>query len=311
MTQLAQALDGRISAVAGPSGVGKSSIINALRLRTQQQQQHQSQHAQHTDEAQQADHAQQASHAQQEQQQADYVLMAHDRQDSGAQASSSFVSRHESLDTHQPPLPQSIEATEAMHRQTNDVSSDPNLEEQNHTRSGSASSDANHQDTIAKSVVSVHQDSQKAVMPSQSKHSHLEEAPQSLNRKLDSQHQQEDTGAVTASQALSQQSSNHTELLGHQQDGLSADSASLLGHETSAPRPSSSTPSDEASSSGRQEEEGWAKQRGSDGAGEGVQLQSVGAMSNIGRGMHTTRHVALLKVLCSHASHCIIVLADW
>lgn len=27
-----------------------------------------------------------------------------------------------------------------------------------------------------------------------------------------------------------------------------------------------------------------------------MQLQSVGEMSNIGRGMHTTRHVALLEV---------------
>ena len=307
MTELAQALDGRISAVAGPSGVGKSSIINALRLRAQQQQQQQqSQHALHTHGAQQANHAQQAHHAQQEQQQPNSFLSHQNRQDSGAEASSSFMSRHDSLDRHRPALLQADDPIDTVHRQKNAVTSDEKFGDQDHAASGSASSDPNHQDTITKSLVSRHKDSlASAATPSQHKQPPVEQASQSSKNALDLQHQEEEAYTAAAPQSSLQQSSNGIEPLGHQQDGLSADSAPRLHDEICAPRPSSSTPSDEASTSGRQEEEGWAEQRGSGGVGKGVQLQSVGAMSNIGRGMHTTRHVALLKVLCSHAHYSI------
>ncbi|KAL0055470.1 hypothetical protein WJX82_000836 [Trebouxia sp. C0006] len=48
--------------------------------------------------------------------------------------------------------------------------------------------------------------------------------------------------------------------------------------------------------SGQDEEADQVGMGAQRGVAEGVRLQSVGEMSNIGRGMHTTRHVALLEV---------------
>ena len=327
MPQLAQALNGRISAVAGPSGVGKSSIINALRLRAQQQhaqQAEEGQTAQHAQQAQQAEEgqtaqqaqqaglshdvqqAQQAQHAQHEQQpqqaqrtmqahQTDHQISQHSSQASSAASSSSSASNDTHLDRHQPSLVASSEATCRP-------SSEERFAQEWQQQSGTVSTAVlteDRQDSIGESALNASEHRTTPATPQRQRdrpqHEQLE--PNDHHNSLVLQDQQTDQDAATSSQAVFQHSTNGSERHGLPQQGSpAADSASGHSHETNGRHASHDGASEQASSSGSGEDDGWAKQWGSEGAGEGVQLQSVGAMSNIGRGMHTTRHVALLKV---------------
>ncbi len=258
MVQLAEALDGRISAVAGPSGVGKSSIINALRLRAQ--------------------HAQQAErdlqHGQPDKAQHD-VHVSHSNSSSDAIASPRAVQSAESANSKL----EYSEAGQAPARQQTASSIAP------HVSDATASS----HDTLIQTA---------DVASTSSQHPSQEDGEQ----------QQHSNDLIMPGQ---QQHSNETNA---GLDSHAASSRTLQNTEASSSSSSSSTAFGMPSHSSGQhleEEEEQVGMGAQSGVAEGVRLQSVGEMSNIGRGMHTTRHVALLEVhrssssdRCSSSPHC-------
>ena len=278
MSQLADALDGRISAVAGPSGVGKSSIINALRLRAQHAQPGQgTQQAQQAQQAQAAGHAQKAQHTQ-------HTLHDH----IGGSNSNS------NLNTASASSSQACEDTDADHS----VKVDRVSEVMQATLSGTAhrTSD-NGSDTASQAARTHPATASSSSAEQQYKNGLLPHASQQSGR-------DDESGAGPDPLAASSSSS-------------SVVSGSHDGNGTSSISPSSSLSITRSMLTGQQEDaqpsgpwsEDEARQRGPVGVGEGVQLQSVGEMSNIGRGMHTTRHVALLEVLqsCNYVFSCYFV----
>ncbi len=264
MAQLAEALDGRISAVAGPSGVGKSSIINALRLRAQ--------HAQHEQQPQREQHAQQAErdqqHGQPDKAQHDVpVSYSNSNSNSDAVASPRAVQSAESANSNL----EYSEAGQAPARQQSASSIAP------HALDAKASS----HDTLIQTADATSSSSQH---PSQE----------------DGEQQQHGNGLIIPGQ---QQHSNKPNA-GF--DNHASSSRTLQNTEASSSSSLSSTafgmPSHSSGQHLEEEEEEQVGMRGPSGVAEGVRLQSVGEMSNIGRGMHTTRHVALLEVHCSSSS---------
>ena len=328
MTQLALALDGRISAVAGPSGVGKSSIINALRLTAQRQSQ-QAEHAQHAQHAgnaeqhaQQTQHGQQAQHEQQPQQignaqQAEHaekaehaqhartILVQTERMEStGASFGSNSPAGTASIDDYQ------ITTLDTAHSREQDVSSshDLNMQDLLHGHSDSShcpEGDAANQPAEASSegsqlptpIPSQREQLQKQWLPPQAEQSLLQQ-----QNHLQALYQHRSSGSASTSQDLSRQSSSRPQPRSSSHDSSNAESPSWHSTESHEGHTSFSASLEQDSASGAEEGERQSRQWGSEGAGEGVQLQSVGAMSNIGRGMHTTRHVALLKV-CMQRLH--------
>lgn len=320
MTQLALALDGRISAVAGPSGVGKSSIINALRLTAQHQSQqaehaqqagHAEQHAQHgqqADDAQQIGHAQQAEHAlhAEHAQHAQDVFDQTERMESnGASSSSNTPAGTPSTNERQAtPL-------DAVHSTEQDVTSSHDFHMQGlmHGRPHSShcpEHDAANQPAEAMSegsqlptpIPSQMEQAQKQGLPPQAEQSLLQQ-----QNHLQALYDRRSSGSASISQDLSPQSSSRPQPLCSSHNSSNAGSPSWHSPESHEGHTSSSASLEQDSTPGAEKGEGQGRQWGSEGVGEGVQLQSVGAMSNIGRGMHTTRHVALLKV-CMQATHC-------
>ena len=282
MAQLAAALDGRISAVAGPSGVGKSSIINALRVRAQHAQHEQApQHAQHEQAPQHAQHAQYGPGAQQ----AQHEQLAEEAQ----QAQHSFG--HSSSNLNEDTAAVSSHLDEAADFHLTADSGEPSTTEHAAPSGTSAPMDdvSSHQGFTA----------QTAAAPSSSKQ-HPPQQDQHHSSDLSAEWTQQDRQQCNGpGAAVGRDASSSTNNLLHNTAGPSS--------VPSAPPPASSS-SVFASRSAQQErgeQRGDASGPGGVGAGalggiaEGVQLQSVGEMSNIGRGMHTTRHVALLEVHCS------------
>ncbi len=274
MGQLAEALDGRISAVAGPSGVGKSSIINALRLRAQ--------HAQHEQHPQHEQHAQQAKrdqqHGQPDKAQHDlHVGMGYSSSNSnfGATASSRAV--------------QSAESTEKSNQKYSEASQAP-ATEQNASSIAPHASDAtaSSHDTLTQTADVT---SSSSVHPSQEGGDQ-----QQPGNAWIMPGQQQHCNKPNAGLDNSSASSSHP----IQNDEASSSSSSAFG-----------MPSHSAEQHLEDEEEDQVGMGAQRGVAEGVRLQSVGEMSNIGRGMHTTRHVALLEVhrslssdQCSSSPHC-------
>ncbi|KAA6428226.1 MAG: ribosome biogenesis GTPase -like [Trebouxia sp. A1-2] len=249
MGQLAQALDGRISAVAGPSGVGKSSIINALRLRAQHERQQQ--HAQQAERNQQLAQPDKAQHDL-------HVGMGHSSFNSnfGGSASPRAVqsaepakSNQEYPETSQTPARQQIASSIAPH---------------------ASDATAFSHDTWAQTA---DVDSSSRLRPSQE----------------DGEQQQLGNGLIMPGQQ--QQSNKPNAGL----DSSASSSRTLQNNEASSSSFAFEMPSQSAGQ--HLEKEGEQVGMGAQsGVAEGVRLQSVGEMSNIGRGMHTTRHVALLEV---------------
>ena len=293
MAQLAAALDGRISAVAGPSGVGKSSIINALRVRAQHAQHEQApQHAQHEQAPQHAQHEQAPQHAQ------------HAQYGPGAQHA-----QHEQLAEEAQPAQHSPGlSTSNLNKDTAAVSSHLDEAADFHLTADSGDlSTTEHaapSGTSAPTVdVSSHQGStaQTAAAPSGSQQ-HLPRQDQHHSSDLSAEWMQQDRqqcngpGAAVGRDASS--SANNL------QDNT-ANPSSVPSSSPPPPPPSSYVFPSRSAQQELGEQQGDASGPGEVGAGglggvaEGVQLQSVGEMSNIGRGMHTTRHVALLEVYCS------------
>ncbi len=272
MGQLAEALDGRISAVAGPSGVGKSSIINALRLRAQHAQQ--PQHKQH---AQQAERNQQ--HGQPDKAQQDvHVSMGHSNSSSNSNSGA----------TASPRDVQSAEPAEESNQNYSEASQPPATEQASSNIAPDASDlTASSQDTLTQTA---------DVAPSSSLHPSQEDGEQQQpGNGVSIPAQQQHSNKPNAGLDNSSASSSHT----LQNDEASSSSSFAFG-----------MPSHTAGQHLEEEEEqvGMGAQSG---VAEGVRLQSVGEMSNIGRGMHTTRHVALLEVhrssssdRCSSSPHC-------
>ena len=274
MGQLAEALDGRISAVAGPSGVGKSSIINALRLRAQ--------HAQHEQHPQHEQHAQQAKrdqqHGQPDKAQHDlHVGMGYSSSNSnfGTTASSRAV--------------QSAESTEKSNQKYSEASQAP-ATEQNASSIAPHASDAtaSSHDTLTQTADVT---SSSSVHPSQEGGDQ-----QQPGNAWIMPGQQQQCNKPNAGLDNSSASSSHP----IQNDEASSSSSSAFG-----------MPSHSAEQHLEDEEEDQVGMGAQRGVAEGVRLQSVGEMSNIGRGMHTTRHVALLEVhrslssdQCSSSPHC-------
>ena len=260
MRQLAEALDGRISAVAGPSGVGKSSIINALRLRAQHERQ--PQHEQH---AQQAKRDQQ--HGQPDKAQHDlHVSMGHSTSNSnfGDSASPRAVQSAE-------PAKSNVEYSEAS---------------QAPARQQTASSIAPHaSDTTASSHDTL---TQTADMISSSRLRPSQEG---------GEQQQPGNGLLSPAQQY------HSSKPNAGLDNNASSSRTLQNNQASSSSSAFGMPSQSAGQHVEEEEEqvGMGAQSG---VAEGLRLQSVGEMSNIGRGMHTTRHVALLEVSYSSSPLC-------
>ncbi len=262
MVQLAEALNGRISAVAGPSGVGKSSIINALRLRAQHaQHERQPQHAQHERQPQ---HAQQTERAQQQGQpdkaQHDVRVSMHHSSSNpnfGAIASQRAV--------------QFAEPTEESNQQYSEASQEPTTEPAaSNVVPHASDATASSQDTLTQTADVA---STSRLHPSQE----------------DEEQQQPGNGLIMPGQ---QQHSNEPSA---GPGNHASSSRTLQNNEASS---SSSAFGILSHSAGQhlEEEEEQVGMGAQGGVAEGVRLQSVGEMSNIGRGMHTTRHVALLEV---------------
>lgn len=277
MSNLAAALDGRISAVAGPSGVGKSSIINALRLRAQR--------PDRAAETAPAVHAERpfSQHAQ------------HD-------AASSNGSRPAvSADSETP----TMEASESHTAADQDDTAETQLtasssQRKDETATASTSyhahqrSSQQHKSNKANAEMSVSSGADSSAMAVAPANEHLSDTAHEDNSQTQS-----------ASQGRSQN--------GHSRSSSSSSSSSssmlpaASANEAPAPAPSLA-PAASADQAARQEEEqqnpqqlSYWRQRGAggaEGAVQGLQLQSVGDMSSIGRGMHTTRTVALIEVRC-------------
>lgn len=275
MAQLAAALDGRISAVAGPSGVGKSSIINALRVRAQRAQHEQApQHAQH------AQHGQGAQHAQHHQ----LAEEAQPAQHSTGRSNSNLNENAAAVSSH---------VDEAADFHLTADSGEPSTTEHAASSGTTAPMDdaPSHQLSTA----------QTAAAPSSSKQ-HPPQRDQHHSSNLSAEWMQHDrqqcngSGAAVARDASS--SANNL------QDNT-ANPSSVPSSSPPPPPPSSYVFPSRSAQQERGEEQvdagglGGVNAGGVGGGAGGVQLQSVGEMSNIGRGMHTTRHVALLEVHCS------------
>lgn len=258
--QLAQALDGRISAVAGPSGVGKSSIINALRLRAQ--------HAQHERQPQ---HAQQAER---DQQQGQPDKAQHDVHVSMGYLNSS--SNSNSGASASPRAVQSAEPAESI-QQYSEASQAPATQQAASSIAPNASDvTASSQDTLTQTA---------DVTSSSSQHPSQEDG------------KQQQPGNGLSMRAQQQHSNKPNAGL----DDNASSSRTLQNNEASSSSSAFEMPSHSAGQHLEEEKEqvGMGAQGG---VTEGLRLQSVGEMSNIGRGMHTTRHVALLEVYCSRSS---------
>ena len=284
MAQLAAALDGRISAVAGPSGVGKSSIINALRVRAQHAQHEQApQHAQHEQAPQHAQHAQHGQgpkHAQHEQ----LAEMAQQAQHSTGHTNSNLNENAAAVSSH---------FDEAAAIDLTADSGEPSTTEHAAPSGTSAPMDdvSSHQGSTA----------QTAAAPSSSKQ-HPPQQDQHHSSDLSAEWTQQDRQQCNGSgAAVGRDASSSANNL---QDNT-ANPSSVPSSSPPPPPPSSYVFPSRSAQQELGEQQGDASGPGGVGAGglggvaEGVQLQSVGEMSNIGRGMHTTRHVALLEVHCS------------
>lgn len=304
MPQLGQALDGRISAVAGPSGVGKSSIINALRLTAQRQSQqaehagHAQQHVQQTEHGQQTEHAQQAGHTQHAH---NASAQTEQRKSNGASSSSSPAGTV-STDERQ------MLDLDAVHSRGQDIISSHESNMQGPIQYHSDSPCTEHDTANLPDDNRPEGGQLPTPVPSQKEQSQEQWVPTQDVQSLQQQqshlpaHQQRPVDSATTSQDWSRQSSSPPQPLSSH-DSSNAESVSWHSAESHGGRTSSSASLEQNSTPGAEQGEGQGRQWGSEGIGEGVQLQSVGAMSNIGRGMHTTRHVALLKV-CMQAVHC-------
>ena len=244
MVQLAEALDGRISAVAGPSGVGKSSIINALRLRVQhaQQAERNQQHGQ-PDKAQ---HDVHVSHSNSSSN-SNYDAIASPR---AVQSAESANSKLEYCEAGQAPARQQTASSIAPHVSDATASSHDTLIQ----TADAASTSSQHPQEDGEQQ----QHSNDLIMPGQQQHSN-------------------EPNAGLDNNASSSRTLQNTE--------ASSSSSSVFG-----------MPSHSAGQHLEEEEEEQVGMGAQSGVAGGVRLQSVGGMSNIGRGMHTTRHVALLEV---------------
>ena len=249
MGQLAEALDGRISAVAGPSGVGKSSIINALRLRAQH-----AQHERHAQRDQQQGHPDKAQHDV-------HVSMGHSNSDLGRSASPRAVQSAESAQSNQ----EYSEASQAP------------------AREGTASSIAPDASDVTASSQDTLRQTADVTSSSSWRPSPGDEKQQQLGNGV----------SMTAQQ-------HHSNKPDAGLDNHASSSRNLQNNEASSSS-SSSVFGMPSHSAGRhlEEEEEQVGNGAQGGVAEEVRLQSVGEMSNIGRGMHTTRHVALLEVTYS------------
>ena len=259
MGQLAEALDGRISAVAGPSGVGKSSIINALRLRAQ--------HAQHERHAQQAERDQQQGQPDNAQRDL-HVSMGHSNSSSHLNSKSDATASPRDIQFAAP--------AEESNQQFPEASQMP-AREQTASSTAPDVSDvtASSQDTLRQTA---------DVTSSSSQHLSQEDGEQ----------QQPGSGV---SMTIQQQHSDKPDA------GLGNHASSFRNLQNNEASSSSSSvfgmPSHSAGRHLEEEEEEQVGMGVQGGVAEGMRLQSVGEMSNIGRGMHTTRHVALLEVYYS------------
>lgn len=303
MAQLAQALDGRISAVAGPSGVGKSSIINALRLSAQRHPQ-QAEHAQQSEHAHRAEHAQQAQQAEHASsaQQAEHAHHGHStlhqtrQQDThGASLSSESASTAPGINEQHAPPSNRVDSNSQR------ASSSFDFKTRHQPHNGAEPTSTQH-DTANVPGLSVTEDSamHSSTQSQQEQSQPRAQWAQPQDEQLPQHHQQgalpeanqHRAGAnASLSQDSLQPSSNQPHFPNSCNDSSSAEAPALLSHESNGAHASASSEQDRSCKG-----DGRVSQQGSDDTGEGVQLQSVGAMSNIGRGMHTTRHVALLKV---------------
>ncbi|KAL0032589.1 hypothetical protein WJX77_009516 [Trebouxia sp. C0004] len=249
MGQLAAALDRRISAVAGPSGVGKSSIINALRLRAQ--------HAQRVQPPQKAQRDQQQGQPDKAQHDV-HVSMGHSS--SISNSGTSFSGR----------AVQSAEPAEESNQEYSEASQAPATEQTASSIDSNASDvTASSQDTFTQTDVA----SSSSLRPS------WEEEEQ----------RQPGNGVFTHAEQ------QHSNKLNAVLDKDASSSRTLQSIEASSSSSAFGMPSHPAGQH-MEENKGQVGMGAQGGVAEGVRLQSVGEMSNIGRGMHTTRHVALLEV---------------
>ena len=252
LSELSAALAGKLSAVIGPSGVGKSSIINALRL--QQQQLQEQQHGILLSDAATAPTAQHAAGVTDAPPQASSYGAAVRRQPHANKTEEAFrchdvrsIAESSSSDAQNP--------STLTHRGNGSAST---------SAESSAASDAPHVQTEN------HEQSQDPHQQQQQQHElenrNVPDQP-AASLQISTKPQHGDAGSV------------------HGTQGRDPGSRPLVGPDQAASSTAEAAP-----------ELGLAGSAAGQSAGA-VQLQSVGEMSNIGRGMHTTRHVALLEVM--------------
>ena len=253
LPELSAALAGKLSAVIGPSGVGKSSIINALRLQQQQQQQQEQHHSTALSDAATAPTSQAAAG----------VTEA---------PAPALMSIHEAAVGSHAQGNQTEEASASHHAQSTADSSPGGVHNTSPLQQkGHGLTRASAESSAASDAIPVQTD----------RHEHGHKSHQQQ------QQQQLEVPDVPDQQMTSLQRSTE-----------SRDGGGSSVHDSPWANPGLPVAgTDQAAASTAQTAPELGSAGSATGQSEGaVQLQSVGEMSNIGRGMHTTRHVALLEV---------------